>query len=146
MQLKNALWHLGIYSSGLCITLSLSLMTWVATHSPFSADPVCCKVLAMSRANSHSPLFIFRDNKFTCSVKNQIGFGDLWTRRATLASQAKTERCDSTSRVHDNKGQILKPTPLAPQGESTDQKEHFSSMAEPNATYYITEELILSLM
>ena len=65
-------------------------MTWMATHSPFSAGPVCCKVLAMSGANSHSSFVIFRDIKFTCSVENQLGLGDLWslwTRRATLASQ-----------------------------------------------------------
>lgn len=49
-----------------------------------------------------------------------------------LLPKPRLTRCDSTSRVHDSKGQILKPTPLAPQGESTDQKEHFSSMAEPN--------------
>ena len=74
-QLKNALWHLGIYLSGLCITLLLSLTTWMATDSPFLANPVCCKVLAMSGANSHSTLFIFRDIKFTCSVKNE---NQLW--------------------------------------------------------------------
>ena len=52
-------------------------MTWMATYSPFSAGPVCCKVLAMSGASSHSSLLIFMDIKFTCSVENQIGFGDL---------------------------------------------------------------------
>ena len=49
-----------------------------------------------------------------------------------LLPKPRLTRCDSISRVHDSKGQILKPTPSAPQGESTDQKEHFSSMAEPN--------------
>ena len=52
MQLKNALWHLAIYSSGLCFTLSLSLITWVETLSLFSASPVCCKVFVMS-VSSH---------------------------------------------------------------------------------------------
>ena len=44
-----------------------------------------------------------------------------------------TSQCDSISRVQDSKGQIFKPTPSAPQGEPTDQKEHFRFMAEPNA-------------
>ena len=51
-----------------------------------------------------------------------------------LLPTPRLTRCDSISRVHDSKGQILKPTPSAPQGESTDQKEHFSSMRNP--TYF----------
>ena len=62
--------------------------------------------------------------------------GGLWQRFCLsvlrLLPKPRLTRCDSISRVHDRKGQILKPTPSAAQGESTDQKEHFSSMAEPN--------------
>ena len=49
-----------------------------------------------------------------------------------LLPKPRLTRCDSISRIHDSKGQILKPTCSTPQGESTDQKEHFSSMVEPN--------------
>ena len=56
-------WHL-LAGFVMCIDLSLALMTWVATHSPFSAGPVCCKVLAISGENRHSSLLIFRDIKF----------------------------------------------------------------------------------
>lgn len=50
-----------------------------------------------------------------------------------LLPKPRLTRCDSISRVQDNKGQIFEPTPSAPQGESTVQKEHLSSMAETNA-------------
>ena len=132
MQLKNALWHLGIYSSGLCITLSFSLMTWVETHSPFSAGPVCCKVLAMSGGNSHSSLLIFRDITIDLFCWDLEIFEPVAPR---LLPKPRLTRCDSISRVQDSKGKILKPTPSALQGESTDQKEHFRSTAKPNALH-----------
>ena len=49
-----------------------------------------------------------------------------------LLPKPRLTTCNSISHVHDSKGQVLKPTPSAPQCESTDQKEHFSSIAEPN--------------
>ena len=46
------------------------------------------------------------------------------------------------SLLQDSNGQILKPTPSAPQGESTDQKEHFRSVAEPNALQIVALSIV----
>ena len=106
--------------------LSLSLKTWVATHSPLSAGLVCCKVLVMSGANSHSSFSSSGTSNLPALLRIKSTSAEIFKPVAPrfLPKPRLTSQCDSMSRVQDSKGQIFKPTPLAPQGGSTDQKEH----------------------
>ena len=104
--------------------LSLSLTTWVATHtcSPLSAGLVCCKVLVMSGANSHSSFSSSGTSNLPALLRIKSTSAEIAPR--FLPKPRLTSQCDSISRVQDSKGQIFKLTPSAPQGGSTDQKEH----------------------
>ena len=106
--------------------LTLSLTTWVATHSPLSAGLVCCKVLVMSGANSHSYFSSSGTSNLPALLRIKSTSAEIFEPVVPrfLPKPRLTSQCDSISRIQDSKGQIFKPTPSAPQGGSTDQKEH----------------------
>ena len=99
--------------------ISLSLITWVATL-------VCCKVLVMSGANIHSSFSSSGTSNLPALLRIKSTSAEIFEPVAPrfLPKPRLTSQCDSISRVQDSKGQIFKPTPSAPQGGSTDQKEH----------------------